>query len=556
MTLGNLMSKEHYEALSTYELHNDVPLSPLSFLRRTADVYPDRVAVIYGERRYTWRALTQRVRRLAGALEASGVGRGDTVSVIAANTPELLEAHYGVPLLGAVLNAINIRLEAETIAYILSHSDCRVLLVDSEFLPLVEQALEHVENRPVMVEIEDSGATSGIPASGRYPVYENWLNSADEKQDRDLPESEYDAITLNYTSGTSGRPKGVVYHHRGAYLMALGTVAAWQLPRHPRYLYTVPMFHCNGWCHVWAMTIMAGTFICHRKITADSVFAALREHRITHFGAAPIVLAMLAHEAEGEDLGLEHTVQALTAGAPPPSRVLERVQALGLNVTHVYGLTESFGHVVWCDWQAQWDELDPAGQAEIKARQGVRFPVMESVEVLDVNSGRPVPADGETLGEVVLRGNTLMKGYYKDPEATRAAFSGGGFRSGDLAVVHPDGYMEIRDRLKDIIISGGENISSVEVESVLFKHPAVAAAAVVAMPHEKWGEVPCAFVELVSGREATAEDILAFCRERLAGFKCPKKLVFQDLPKTATGKIQKFELRDWVASQTPVSGED
>ena len=548
------MSKEHYEALSMHELRNDVPLSPLSFLRRTADVYPDRVAVIYGERRYTWRELTQRVRRLAGALEASGVGRGDTVSVIAANTPELLEAHYGVPLLGAVLNAINIRLEADTIAYILSHSDCRVLLVDSEFLPLVEQALEHVENRPVVVEIEDSGAASGIPVSGRYPVYEDWLNSADEKENGGLPESEYDAITLNYTSGTSGRPKGVVYHHRGAYLMALGTVAAWQLPRHPRYLYTVPMFHCNGWCHVWAMTIMAGTFICHRKITADSVFTALREHRITHFGAAPIVLAMLAHAAEGEDLGLEHTVQALTAGAPPPSRVLERVQVLGLNVTHVYGLTESFGHVVWCDWQAQWDELDPAGQAEIKARQGVRFPVMESVQVLDVNSGQPVPADGETLGEVVLRGNTLMKGYYKDPEATRAAFADGGFHSGDLAVVHPDGYMEIRDRLKDIIISGGENISSVEVESVLFKHPAVAAAAVVAMPHEKWGEVPCAFVELVSGRKATAEDILTFCRERLAGFKCPKKLVFQDLPKTATGKIQKFELRKQVAIETTASG--
>ncbi|NIM69106.1 MAG: AMP-binding protein [Xanthomonadales bacterium] len=548
------MSQEHYGALQTRERLNDVALSPVSFLWRTADIYPDRIAVIYGERRYTWQALRRRVRCLAGALHAAGVGRGDTVSVIAANTPELLEAHYGVPVLGAVLNAINIRLDADTVSYILQHSDCRVLLVDSEFVPLVEQALADVGDKPAIIEIVDDEAASGVPPSGSYPTYQAWLESAAEYAGTGLPETEYDAIALNYTSGTSGRPKGVVYHHRGAYLMALGTVAAWQLPRHPRYLYTVPMFHCNGWCHVWAMTIMAGTFVCHRKITAESVFAALREHRITHFGAAPIVLAMLAQEAEGQDLGLAHAVRVLTAGAPPPSRVLERVQALGLEVTHVYGLTESFGHVVWCDWQDQWDQLDAADQAEIKARQGVRFPMMECVQVLDRGSGEPVPADGATLGEVAMRGNTLLRGYYKDPQATRAAFAGGWFHTGDLGVVHPDGYLEIRDRLKDIIISGGENISSVEVESTLFKHPAVAAAAVVAMPHEKWGEVPCAFVELVPGGQASAEEIMAFCRERLAGFKCPKKVVFRDLPKTATGKIQKFELRDWMARELSGSG--
>ena len=543
------MTQEHFAALDAQRGLNDIPLSPLSLLSRTADVHPSREAVIYGTRRYTWAGLQQRVRRLAGALAAHGVGQGDTVSVIASNTPELLEAHYGVPLCGAVLNAINIRLDADTIAYILQHADCKLLLVDTEFLPVVKQALEHMVNRPDVIEIPDLETKPALPASGEFPCYEEWVTAADTLHGDRLPESEYDAIALNYTSGTSGRPKGVVYHHRGAYLMAMGTVAAWQIPRHPRYLYTVPMFHCNGWCHVWAMTIMAGTFICHRKISAESVIESLNQHEVTHFGAAPIVLAMLAHEAADHQLQLSRPVRVLTAGAPPPSRVLERVQALGLDVTHVYGLTESFGHVIWCDWQAQWDELEPAEQSEIRARQGVRFPVMESMSVIDRSTGEPVPADGETLGEVVLRGNTLLKGYYKDPAATRAAFEGGHFHSGDLGVIHPDGYLEIRDRLKDIIISGGENISSVEVESTLFKHPAVAAAAVVAMPHEKWGEVPCAFVETIPGGKVSVEEIIAFCRERMAGFKCPKKVVFMELPKTATGKIQKFELRKWLADQ-------
>ncbi len=540
------MSLQNYRELESRYLLNDVPLSPLSFLQRTADVYPDRTAVIYGSRRYTWREFRQRVHRLAGTLNAAGIGKGDTVALIAANTPELLEAHFGVPMSGAVLNAINIRLDSATIRYILQHSDCKLLLVDTEFLPVVEQALAESDHRPAIIEIEDAEAEPALTPTGDHPLYEHWVEEAEEYSGNTLPDSEYDAITLNYTSGTSGRPKGVVYHHRGAYLMSSGTAAAWQLPRHARYLYTVPMFHCNGWCHAWAMTLMAATFICHRKITAQSVFTAIREHGITHFGAAPIVLAMLAQEADGQAFGGVRKIRVLTAGAPPPSSVLERVQDLGFEVTHVYGLTESFGHVVWCDWQRQWEDLDAAGQAEMKARQGVRFPMMEAVNVLDQDRGTPVPADGKTLGEVVLRGNTLLLGYYKDAEATREAFEGGWFHTGDLAVVHPDGYLEIRDRLKDVIISGGENISSVEVESVLFSHPSVAAAAVVAMPHPKWGEAPCAFVELIGGDGPSEDDIIAFCREQLAGFKCPKKVVFQALPKTATGKIQKFELREQV----------
>jgi fatty-acyl-CoA synthase len=544
------MTQKHFAALDAQPGLNDIPLSPLSFLTRTADVHPNRTAVVYGQKRHTWAELQQRVRRLAGALATYGIGKGDTVSVIASNTPELLEAHYGVPQCGAVLNAINIRLDPDTIAYILQHADCKLLLVDTEFLPVVKQAFEHMSTQPTVIEIPDLETEPALPASGEFPCYEEWVAAAGTEHQDGLPGSEYDAIALNYTSGTSGRPKGVVYHHRGAYLMAMGTVAAWQIPRHPRYLYTVPMFHCNGWCHVWAMTIMAGTFICHRKISAESVIESLNQHEVTHFGAAPIVLAMLAHEATDHQLQLSRPVSVLTAGAPPPSRVLERVQALGLDVTHVYGLTESFGHVIWCDWQEQWDELEPAEQSEIRARQGVRFPVMESMSVIDQRTGDPVPADGETLGEVVLRGNTLLKGYYKDPDATRTAFEGGHFHSGDLGVIHPDGYLEIRDRLKDIIISGGENISSVEVESTLFKHPAVAAAAVVAMPHEKWGEVPCAFIETIPDAEVSVEEIIAFCRERMAGFKCPKKVVFRELPKTATGKIQKFELRKWLTGES------
>ena len=469
--------------------------------------------------------------------------------MIAANTPELLEAHFGVPMSGAVLNAINIRLDSGTIRYILQHSDCKLLLVDTEFVPVIEQALAESKQRPVIIEIEDAEAEPALPPTGSFDLYESWVEEAEEYSGNTLPDTEYDAITLNYTSGTSGRPKGVVYHHRGAYLMASGTVAAWQLPLHPRYLYTVPMFHCNGWCHAWAMTLMAATFICHRKVTAQSVFSAIREHDITHFGAAPIVLAMLAQEADGKAFDGAQKIQVLTAGAPPPSSVLERVQNLGFEVTHVYGLTESFGHVVWCDWQQQWQNLDAAGQAEMKARQGVRFPMMEAVSVIDRDSGEPVPADGKSLGEVALRGNTLLLGYYKDPKATNEAFEGGWFHTGDLGVIHPDGYLEIRDRLKDVIISGGENISSVEVESVLFSHPSVAAAAVVAMPHSKWGEAPCAFVELHDGEQPGEEDIIAFCRQRLAGFKCPKKVVFQQLPKTATGKIQKFQLREQVRAQ-------
>ncbi len=543
--------QKNYHNLPPLSGLNFVELSPISFLNRAADTYPEHPGVIYQQRQYTWKQLAQRCKQLASALNQLGVSTGTTVSMMAANTPELVEAHYGVAMSGGVLNAINMRLDADTVAYILQHSDCRVLITDSHFSAVVKHALSQLKTPPVVIDIID---TQAEPPQGSGETlgdmnYEELLAGGAPNADWGYPKSEWNALTLNYTSGTSGRPKGVVYHHRGAYLMAMGTIAAWQIPKHPRYLYTVPMFHCNGWGHVWTMTVMGGTIVCNRLIRADLIFDAIKQHQITHFGAAPIILAMLADappQTQRVMQHIDHVVQVMTAGAPPPSKVLEKIERLGFNVTHVYGLTETYGHVMYCDWQDAWRELGMETQAELKSRQGVRLPMMEAARVYSVENFAPVPADGETMGEIVLRGNTTMKGYYKNPEATAAAFKDGWFHSGDLAVVHTDGYIEIKDRLKDIIISGGENISSIEVESVLYRHPKVAAAAVVAKPDEKWGETPCAFIELQVGESATQDEIIEFCREHLSGYKRPKHVIFMELPKTSTGKIQKFKLREMV----------
>ena len=542
--------KHNYDSLNQVAGLNHVALSPISFLQRAADVYSTCDSIIYGQRKYNWKETSRRCRRLASALNKLGVEKGSTVAMMAANTPELAEAHFGVPISGGVLNAINTRLDADTVAYILEHGDAKILITDTQFSNVISAALAKMENPPLVIDIVDtqSEAPQGAGIKLGAITYEDLLKTGDQNRDWGLPDSEWDALTLNYTSGTSGRPKGVVYHHRGSYLMSMGTVAAWQIPKHPKYLYTVPLFHCNGWGHVWTMALMGGTLICNRAVTAENIFGAIRDHKVTHFGAAPIVLAMLANAPDDIKYTPDHTVQVMTAGAPPPSKVLEITQKLGFNVIHVYGLTETYGHVVFCDWKEQWNQLSIEEQAEIKSRQGVRFPMMDAARVIDVNTGKPVDADGTAIGEIVLRGNPIMKGYYKSPETTREAFKDGWFHSGDLAVVHSDGYIEIKDRLKDIIISGGENISSIEVESVLYKHPKVAAAAVVAKADEKWGETPCAFVELKAGEQSTEEEIIAFCKENMAGYKRPKHVIFIELPKTSTGKIQKFRLRELIAN--------
>ena len=526
---------------------NFVPLTPLSFLARASDVYPDRDAVIYGERRYGWADLNRRSRQLAAALCGLGIERGETVAVIGLNTPEMVEAHFGVPMAGAVLNAINARLDSETIAYILDHAEARALITDTQFSPTVKRALAMMAGkRPTIIDIIDDACDFRDGEGERLGAanYEEFLAGADVDRVLSPLADEWDAISLNYTSGTSGRPKGVVYHHRGSYLMTLGTVAGWSLPAHPRYLYCVPMFHCNGWGHAWTMAAVAGTIICCRQVNARNIFELIQRHRVTHFGGAPVVLGMIVNAASEERRSFDWPIKVMTAGSPPPPAILEKMEALGFEVMQVYGLTETYGHTVHCAWQEQWSDLSFAEQAAIKARQGVRFPITEAIRVVDPKTGSDVASDGRAAGEVQIRGNTVMKGYLKNPSATAGAFEGGWFHSGDLAVRHENGYIEIRDRMKDIIISGGENVSSVEVEGVLYRHPAVALAAIVAAPDEKWGEVPCAFVELKPGASAEAADIIAFCRERLAGFKTPKHVVFGDLPRTATGKIQKFMLRE------------
>jgi fatty-acyl-CoA synthase len=521
---------------------NFVPLTPLSHLNRAADIWPDHEALVYGPHRRSYREYRERVTRLASALAAHGVRPGDVVATIIPNLPAQVEAHFGVPACGAILNTINTRLDLDTVSYILGHGGARVVLVDTAFLPLAESALAAMDGpRPEIVEVADPHA--GFPATGRYPEYETLLASGDPGFAWVMPQDEWESIALNYTSGTTGRPKGVVYHHRGACLSTYGQVVSWRMSLHPRYLTIVPLFHCNAWCHPWMMPLVAGTIVCCRDITAKALYAAFADERITHFGGAPIVLNTIIHAKESDRRPFEQIIEVFTAGAPPPAATLAAIEPLGFNVTQVYGLTETYGPDVECVWQDRFEDLKGDDRAAVKARTGVAMPFMEEVTVLG-DDDVPVPRDGGTLGEIAHRGNGVMKGYYKNPAATAEAFRGGYFRSGDIAFRHPDGYIKIADRAKDIIISGGENVSSVEVENALAHHPAVSLCAVVAKPDDKWGEVPCAFVELKDGASATEADLIAFCRTRLAGFKTPKQVIFCDLPKTSTGKIQKFELRN------------
>ncbi len=522
---------------------NYVPLTPLSFIARAADVYPDRVAVIHGDTRYSWGQVYQRCRRLASALRARGIGPGDTVAVFSPNTPAIFEASFGVPMAGAVLNTVNTRLDAKSIAFILRHSEAKVLITDVELSEVAAEALGQLAASPLVVDVEDPPAASG-KRLGEL-TYEALLEGGEPDFDWVHPPDEWDAISLNYTSGTTGNPKGVVYHHRGAYLNALSNAIGWNMGPHPVYLWTLPMFHCNGWCYPWTLAAVAGTSVCLRKVHAGAIFDAIADHRVTHFCGAPIVLGMVLNARPEERREFDHPVNVMTAAAPPPAAVLEKMAQRGFRVTHVYGLTETYGPATICAWKDEWDALDPQAQAALKSRQGVRYHVLEGLTVMDPQTMIPVPPDGETLGEVMFRGNIVMKGYLKNPDATAEAFAGGWFHSGDLGVMHPDGYIQLKDRSKDIIISGGENISSIEVEDVLFRHPAVLDAAVVARPDEKWGETPCAFVTLREDADpVSSEAIIAFCRDNLAHFKAPRTVVFGPLPKTSTGKVQKFKLRE------------
>ena len=517
---------------------NFVPLSPIGFLLRAAAVYPERTAVIHGERRHTWKQSLERCRRLASALRAHGVRAGDTVAVMAPNVPEAFEAHFGVPMAGAVLNALNIRLDAQAIAFILGHGGAKILITDTEFAPVIGRALALLDKKPLVVDIADPLGPGG-PRLGSFD-YEAFLAQGDPHFRELTPQDEWEAISLNYTSGTTGNPKGVVYHHRGAYLNALGNLLVRGMRQHPVYLWRLPMFHCNGWCFPWTVTALAGTHVCLRRVEAASVYEGIERHGVTHLCGAPVVMNMLLN-ARNERL--PRPVDLMTAGAAPPAAVIGGMEALGFRITHVYGLTETYGPAVSCAWHDEWDALPAPERARLKARQGVAYPVLDGLMVADPQTLAPVPRDGATMGEVFMRGNIVMKGYLKNPRATEEAFAGGWFHSGDLGVAHPDGYIEIKDRSKDIIISGGENISTIEVEDVLYRHPAVLEAAVVARPDAEWGETPCAFVTLKEGAAAEAAEIIAFCRANLAHFKAPRHVVFGPLPKTSTGKIQKFVLR-------------
>ena len=533
----------HYETNLDKNDANYVPLTPLSFLERAKDIYPNYEAVVYESRKYTWSEVYKRCVKFASALDKIGIKTGDTVSVLAFNTPEIFEAHYSIPMVGAVINAINTRLDSKTISYILNHSEAKVLIVDRQFHDVIKKALEDVKHEIKIIDIDDKDANLKDSKAIGSLEYEDFLNTGDEDYIWKLPKDEWQAIALGYTSGTTGNPKGVVYHHRGSYLMATGSAVAWNMPNKLNFLYTVPMFHCNGWCYPWTMSMIHGRVICLRNIDVKKIFELIDKYEVTHFGGAPIVLNMLANAPKDQQKELKRKVYVLTAGAPPPSIIFEKMKKLGFEVMHVYGLTETYGHILQCAWNDEWDGLDQENQNEIKARQGVRYPNTEGVVVMDPETMKPIPHDGKTMGEIMIRGNVVMKGYFKDKEATEKSMEGGWFHSGDLAVTHPSGYIKIQDRSKDIIISGGENISSIEIENTISKHPAVSLAAVVAKPDEKWGETPCAFVELIEGKSSTEEEIITFCRETLAGFKLPKKVVFAPLPKTSTGKIQKFELR-------------
>ncbi|MBY6112668.1 acyl-CoA synthetase [Halomonas sp. DP1Y21-3] len=522
---------------------NHVAISPLTFIERAASVYPDLPAVVHGQTRRDWATTWQRCRRLASALERRGLGKGDTVSVMLPNVPAMFEAHFGVPLAGCVLNTLNIRLDASAIAYMLEHAETRAILVDPEFVEVVREAIKGLDRPPLVIDVLDPEFEGQAERLGEIE-YEDLLAEGDADYPYRLPEDEWDAISLNYTSGTTGKPKGVVYHHRGAYLNAVSNILEWAMPHHPVYLWTLPMFHCNGWCFPWTIAANAGVNVCLRKVDPKKIMELIADEKVTHFSGAPIVLNGLVNLDESQRRAIDHPVKATTAGAAPPAAVIAGVESLGIDVTHVYGLTEVYGPVTVCAWREAWDELPLEERARIKARQGVRGHMLEALCVADPVTLEPLPKDGESIGEIMMRGNNVMKGYLKNEAATREALDGGWYHTGDLAVWHADGYIEIKDRSKDIIISGGENISTIELEDALYAHPAVEEAAVVAQPDEKWGESPCAFVKLkATSGEVTEEDIIEHCRGKLARFKVPKRVVFTELPKTSTGKIQKFVLR-------------
>ena len=529
---------------------NYAALTPVSFLARTSYIWPERTAVIHGPRRYTWKETYERSRRLASALAGQGIGVGDTVAVMLANTPEMIEAHFGVPMSGGVLNTLNTRLDAEAIAFMLDHGEAKVLVTDTEFAPVVKAALARVQRKPVVIDVADALGPGGERLGS--VEYEAFIAKGDPAFEWQPPADEWQAISLNYTSGTTGNPKGVVYHYRGAYLNALSNIIDWGMPRHSVYLWTLPLFHCNGWCFAWTMAANAGTNVCLRKVEAQAVFDAIREYEVTHYCGAPIVHSMLINAPESMKHGISHKVSALVAAAAPPAAVIEGMERMGFDITHVYGLTETYGPAAVCAKHDEWMSLDIGARTERNGRQGVRYTCEEGMTVMDPETMREVPWDGETMGEIMFRGNITMKGYLKNPSATAEAFKGGWFHTGDLAVQYPDGYIKIKDRSKDIIISGGENISSIEVEDVLYRHPEVLAAAVVAKPDPKWGETPCAFVELKAGAKVTAQELVAHCKKHLAGFKVPRAVVFGELPKTSTGKIQKFELRKKAGSAAAI----
>ena len=537
------MTRTAYDIDLDRNAANHQPLTPLQFLERAAAVFPDHTAVIHGDLRRPYRDLYARARRLASALEKHGIKRGDTVSVMMANTPAMVEAHYGVPMCKGVLNALNTRLDAAIIAFTLDHAETKVLIVDREFSKVMSEALKLAKTKPFIIDYDDPVYDGPGDRIGALE-YEAFLAAGDPAYGWHMPDDEWDAIALNYTSGTTGDPKGVVYHHRGAYLLAVGNVLSANLGKHPVYLWTLPMFHCNGWCFPWSLSAVAGTHVCLRAVRASTMYELMSAHGVTHMCGAPIVMSTMLAASSAEKKPLSKTVEFVTAGAPPPAAVLGQMKAAGFAVTHVYGLTEVYGPAVVNEWNGKWDALPDDEQAALKARQGVRYLALENLDVLDPETMQPVPADGATLGEVMFRGNVVMKGYLKNKKSTDAAFAGGWFHSGDLGVKYADGYIQLKDRSKDIIISGGENISSIEVEDALFKHPAVAQAAVVARPDDKWGETPCAFVELKPGASATEAELIEWCRGLLARFKCPKNVVFTELPKTSTGKIQKFVLRE------------